>query len=334
MPIEGGEVTTMNDDQMQSRNAATMSTVAVAAGVTTAASSELICECHQPGPEMIDIEQVLAAEMRQKVVEFDMWVPDRKPDIGQIVDVYVKDVEIKTIDVIPNKVIVRGDMRVKVMYVANLPNEPVHAIEMAHVKFTRDIDVEGAMPQMKATADCTVEYVDYDFSECEPRKAHVTIVLKFWTRVTTTTEMEIYALSPVDQMGVTENTTASASVESMANSYQFTETQVSSEQMGSTNFANESMQKTLPSVPEGEIVVTEPEAIAGTNLSINGTMGTVSGNRVNVRTGPGTNYPSLTKVNRGDVVTIKEQAFGWYKVVLPDGNTTGWIAGWFVNTDI
>lgn len=321
----------MSDATRHGHSTVMSSNVSIQAGVTTAQSSELICECYQPGQETIDIEQVLAAEMRQKVVEFDLMVPRRKPDIKQVVDVYVKDVCINTIDVIPNKVIIRGDMRVKVMYVADLPNEPVHAIEKEHVKFTRDIDVEGAMPEMKATADCTVEYVDYDFSECEPRKAHVTIVLKFWTRVTTTTEMEIYATTPADQAGALEHTTASASAGSAANSHQFTQTQVSSEQMGGTGFAPG--EANLPPIVTGEVEAVEPKASAGTTMSISGSTGRVTGNNVNVRTGPGTNYPSLGKVNRGDVVTIKEQAFGWYKVVLPDGSTTGWIASWFVDTD-
>jgi uncharacterized protein YgiM (DUF1202 family) len=58
---------------------------------------------------------------------------------------------------------------------------------------------------------------------------------------------------------------------------------------------------------------------------------TVTGTNVNVRTGPGTNFPVVTKVTKGDVVTLKDQAFGWYKVVLSDGATTGWIAGWLMN---
>lgn len=301
-------------------------------GVTTVASSEMVCACFEAGPEVIDVEQVLAAEMRQKVVEFDMVVPPRKPEIKQVVDVYVKDVAIKSIDVLRNRVVIRGELKTKVMYVADLPNEPVHAVERSHIPFTRDIDVEGAMPGMKATADCTVEYVDYDQNECEPRKVHITIVLKFWTRVTTTTEMEIVALSPVDQAGAYGSTSASTPAEGVASAGQQGQTPEAALQMSAE--AAQSGAQTLPPLQvEGEVVVTTPESNAGENLSISGNTGTVTGNRVNVRTGPGTNYPSLTKVNQGDVVTIKEQAFGWYKVVLPDGNTTGWIASWFVRTN-
>jgi uncharacterized protein YraI len=58
--------------------------------------------------------------------------------------------------------------------------------------------------------------------------------------------------------------------------------------------------------------------------------GTVTGSRVNLRTGPGTNYPSIKKLGRGDTVKILEHAFGWYKVQLLGGADSGWIAGWFV----
>lgn len=246
-------------------------------------STEMICQCYAPHAEMIDIEQVLATQMRQKVVELDLIVPQDKPDIKQIIDVYVKKLKIKQIDVICNKVVLRGQMEVKVMYVANLPDGPVHAFEDENIKFTRDIDIEGALPGMNATADGTVEYIDFDFEDCAPKKVHISIVLKLWTRVTTITAVEISAMTE----------------------------------------------------PEGEeVTVSEAESAVGMNLSINGKTGEVTANRVNIRTGPGMNYPSITKVNKGEDLTIKEKAFGWYKVVLPDKTTTGWIAGWFVDLDV
>lgn len=118
------------------------------------------CGCPSPtlGAETIQVEQVLGANMMQRVVEADMTVPDPKPDIEQIIDVFVKNLEITNIAVIADKVVVRGDLEIKVMYVAALPNQPVHAFEMPHVRWTRDIQVEGAAPGMKATADAITSY--------------------------------------------------------------------------------------------------------------------------------------------------------------------------------
>lgn len=315
----------MSDELRQSSGSTTASTTASISGTTTVDSAELICGCPEPGPEKIEVEQVLGAEMAQRVVEFDMFVPAQKPDIEQVIDVYVKDLCIKSVDVIPDKVIVRGELEAKVMYVADLPNQPVHAFEKHHVRWTRDIDLVGADPGMKATADVQVEFVDYDFScSHDKRKVHITIVLKIWARVVTTTEMDVYALTPVDQMGQWENTTASSSSDkTLSASSGLVDDKVSASQLGGgdvSGFGASNILVTGPMIPT-----------AGTPTTTNG-IGIVTGNNVNVRTGPGTNFPSTTKVNRGTQVTIKEQAFGWYRVVLPDGSTTGWIASWLVDT--
>lgn len=277
------------------------------------------CYCFEPGMEKIKVEQVLGAEMQQRVVEFDMFVPDRKPPIEQVIDVYVKDLCLKSVDVIPNKVIVRGELEVKVMYVADLPNQPVHAFERKGVRWTRDIEIPGATKDDAATADVQIEFVDYDFCDDEPRKVHITIVLKVWARVTSTTEMDAYVLNPVDITPAYEDTTGATTVSA---SDGFND-KVSASQTGGGDIA---------AVAESNILVTGPlTPTAGVPTTVSGTA-VVNGNSVNVRTGPGTNFPVVTKVNKGDVLTIKDDAFGWYKVVLPDGNTTGWIASWLVTT--
>jgi len=269
--------------------------------------------------ETIQIEQVLAAEMRQRVLEFDMIVPPQKPDIEQVIDVYVKNVEITSVKVIPDKVIVRGELETKVMYVADLPNQPVHAFERRHNRFTRDIEVPGAHPDMTASAEVVVEYVDYDFDkDQDPRKVHITIVLKIWVRVVSTVEMDVYALGPIDQVGAVESTTAEKAAAS-----QFSSDKVSASQTQGGEFAGYGVEN---------IIVTGPgiEPIAGTPIPTTLGTVTVTGSVVNLRTGPGTNYPIITKVNRGTVLTVQDQAFGWYQVVTSD-NVTGWIASWLVS---
>lgn len=279
------------------------------------------CGCFEPGMETIQVEQVLGAAMQQRVVEFDMVVPDPKPDIEQVVDVYVKDVCIKSIDVIPDKVIVRGNLEVKVMYIADLPDQPVHAFEQRHIRWTRDIEIPGAEKDMNATADVTIEFVDYDFHRHHnPRLVHITIVLKVWARVTATTEMDAYVVTPVDETGTFESTT---SYSTLSASSGVSEDTVSASQTGGG---------TIEAFGEENVFVTGPfMPTAGTPTTISGTV-TVTGNNVNVRTGPGTNFPVVTKVSKGTTMTVKDSAFGWYKVVLPDGNTTGWIASWLVDT--
>lgn len=116
----------------------------------------------QAGPQTIVVRQVIGEAEKQKSLDIHVRVPDRKPEIEQIVDVFVKDVEINSIDVITNKVIVRGDFEIKAIYVACLPDQPVHAVELKNFKWTIDIPIPGARKGMDAEATVDVEYVDYD----------------------------------------------------------------------------------------------------------------------------------------------------------------------------
>jgi len=49
----------------------------------------------------------------------------------------------------------------------------------------------------------------------------------------------------------------------------------------------------------------------------------------NIRQGPGTSYPVITKVKNGTVLGAVDSLGGWYKVLLAD-NSTGWISGTIV----
>ena len=126
----------------------------------------------QTGPQTIVVRQVVAESEKQKSLDIHITVPDRKPAIDQIVDVFVKDVEINSVDVITDKVIVRGEFEVKAIYVADLPQQPVHAVELKHYRWTVDIDMPGARKGMDAEATVDVEYVDYDFDQDHHKHHH------------------------------------------------------------------------------------------------------------------------------------------------------------------
>jgi N-acetylmuramoyl-L-alanine amidase len=53
----------------------------------------------------------------------------------------------------------------------------------------------------------------------------------------------------------------------------------------------------------------------------------VTGSVVNVRAGPGTNFPPVGQVQKGAKLATVGASQGWYEVVLPAGGR-GWIAGW------
>ncbi len=119
----------------------------------------------ETGPQIIIVRQVVAEQQEQKVLDIHVEVPRNKPAIEQIIDVFVKNLEINCVDVITDKVIVRGEFEVKAVYVARLPNNPVHAIEIKHYRWTQDIYMPGARRGMDADASVMIEFVDYDVDE-------------------------------------------------------------------------------------------------------------------------------------------------------------------------
>ena len=120
----------------------------------------------QVGP--IIVRQVIGEAEKQKVLDIHVVVPEQKPAIEQIIDVFVKDVEVNSVDIIFDKVIVRGELEIKAIYVACLPEQSVHAVELKNVRWTQDIDLPGARKGMDADASVVVEFVDYDI-ECNTR---------------------------------------------------------------------------------------------------------------------------------------------------------------------
>jgi hypothetical protein len=117
------------------------------------------------GPKSIVVQQVLGEREVQKSLDIHVVVPRHKPAIEQIVDVFVKRLRITSVDVIPDKVIVRGHFEVKALYVACRPRHPVHAVEVWPVRFTAYADIRGVRRGTDADASVMVEFVDYDCEE-------------------------------------------------------------------------------------------------------------------------------------------------------------------------
>lgn len=63
------------------------------------------------------------------------------------------------------------------------------------------------------------------------------------------------------------------------------------------------------------------------NVSTSGDIRSVSGNRVNVRGGPGTDYGIVSRLVRGDAVeVISDNGDGWVQMRPVDGGPVGWMA--------
>jgi N-acetylmuramoyl-L-alanine amidase len=60
----------------------------------------------------------------------------------------------------------------------------------------------------------------------------------------------------------------------------------------------------------------------------NGKSLSVNVDSLNVRSGPGVDYPVTTQVRMGDALTVQGTSDDWYYVSLPDGSN-GWVLSKF-----
>lgn len=157
---------------------------------------------YQPAHQTIVVHQIIGEQETQKCIDICMKVPPRKPAIEQIINVYVNKICITRVEVRTDTVVVCGHFDVKVLYVACLPQQPVHAVEKTRVKFAVETCISGARCGMDADASVAVESVDYSCirewhghkkkhckPECDPCKSDctrifdVSVVLKVIVRV-------------------------------------------------------------------------------------------------------------------------------------------------------
>lgn len=115
-----------------------------------------------PMPHPIVVQQIIGHRIDQKTIDIHVVVPRRKPAIEQVIDVFVRKLVVTEVQVLTNEVIVCGHFEVKAIYVACEPDQPVHAVEVRHMRFSSAVCIPGARCGMDADASVTVEFVDYD----------------------------------------------------------------------------------------------------------------------------------------------------------------------------
>lgn len=113
-------------------------------------------------PQPIMVQHLVGRREAYKSMNVCLYVPRRKPSIEQVINAYVHHVCITSVEVVPDRVIVCGHFEVKVLYVACLPSQPVHAVESRRVRFTESVYVPGACYGMQANANVRVDYADAD----------------------------------------------------------------------------------------------------------------------------------------------------------------------------
>lgn len=91
--------------------------------------------------------------------------------------------------------------------------------------------------------------------------------------------------------------------------------------------------KVIDSADTPQIILPSLIATTDTRPTGDGDVRVVSGNRVNVRGGPSTNYGVVSKLTRGDEVRILEDnGQGWVRMQPVDGGEAGWMADFLLTS--
>lgn len=115
----------------------------------------------------------------QTIVQDTVSIPIGKPDASRGVDAKAR-FSINEVKVLYDKVIVDGDVTAKILYVADLPSQPVHFFETTF-SFLDFIHLYGAKPGMQALVYFNVEHVNVNV--VSPRNVKVTILFEMLVKL-------------------------------------------------------------------------------------------------------------------------------------------------------
>lgn len=110
-----------------------------------------------------------------------------------------------------------------------------------------------------------------------------------------------------------------------------------------TNVSDAQDAATTQTAPTAQIIdstetpqIILPSLISTTNtngVSVDADVRKVSGNRVNVRGGPSTNYGVVSKLTRGvEVRILEDNGDGWVRMQPVDGGEAGWMADFLLTS--
>lgn len=86
----------------------------------------------------------------------------------------------------------------------------------------------------------------------------------------------------------------------------------------------------VASIPfASKAVTTKAATVSSSSQQSATTKATVTASKLNVRSGPGTNYESFHTLWQGNVITVIGESNGWYKIQLSNGKT-GWVSGTYL----
>lgn len=144
--------------------------------------------------ETLKLDHVVGEKSKQAVVQADFYVPKPKPGIEKVISID-KTVKVTKKEVIKDKVIVEGYLNLQIVYVADLPGQPVHHMHQ-RLDFTQFVEIKGAEPEMMSRVKVKVEDIQGKVKDRHPGRLEVTAVLLVFAKVTELAEITLMTSPP------------------------------------------------------------------------------------------------------------------------------------------
>ncbi|HHY47977.1 MAG TPA: DUF3794 domain-containing protein [Firmicutes bacterium] len=138
--------------------------------------------------ELAKVEHVMGENFAQVNLRETLTVPAGKPEMQKILSIVGWEVRFTETRVIPDKVIVEGTITTQIIYVAALPDQPVHHMHQT-VRFLSFIDVPGALPGMTVEVFPTVEFAQATMTS--PTTLLQEIILRLFVKVTQVEQLRV-----------------------------------------------------------------------------------------------------------------------------------------------
>ncbi|WP_425446258.1 DUF3794 and LysM peptidoglycan-binding domain-containing protein [Dethiothermospora halolimnae] len=137
--------------------------------------------------DLIKIDQTIAKEEIQSLVEGEIYLPDNKPNINKILTID-GDAEVTSVKAQKDKIIVGGIVKFKALYNADDENQPIHSIE-ASTDFRDEIEIKGATEEVLVDIKSLIEHIDYN--QLDEKRISVKTVLSLEGKVKSNDNIDI-----------------------------------------------------------------------------------------------------------------------------------------------
>lgn len=135
----------------------------------------------------LNVEELIGEDSTQVVARETFETPEPKPCPVKIINVSIVEIEVTDVKVIKNKVIIRGQVDLKIVYVSDKKDQAVHAMHH-QLNFRTFVEIQGAVEGMDVDVRPMVEYINAEPANCD---VNIEAVIKVRVRVTETMRREV-----------------------------------------------------------------------------------------------------------------------------------------------